>query len=248
MIEIGVPQGSILGPLLFLLYINDLPLVSNLITKLFADDTCLIFSSETLSSLQAIVNSEIAKIDKWMHSNKLSLNHSKTKFILVHSKKTFQSFNLYVNNNKIEQTKSYEYLGVTIDEKLNWKKQIKDVESKLSQACGAISRIRPYVDQECLRTLYFGHAYSFLQYAILAWGSASETNLSRINILHNRLLRLMSLHGPLNDFELNINELYANLRLLKFKDIYKLETAKFMHRSVNGNLPSSFDSYFFTEK
>ena len=54
----------------------------------------------------------------------------------------------------------------------------------------------------------------------------------------------MSLRRPLNDFELNINELYANLRLLKFKDIYKLETAKFMHRSVNGNLPSSFDSYF----
>ena len=107
-----------------------------------------------------------------------------------------------------------------------------------------MSRIRPLVDQECLRTLYFGHAYSSLQYAILAWGSVSNSKLKRINVLHNRLLRLMSLHGPLNEIDLNINELYGNLRLLKFSDIYKLETAKFMHRCTNGNLPKSFDSYF----
>ena len=84
-----------------------------------------------------------------MQSNRLSLNHSKTKFMLVHSKKSYQHFNLYINNNRIERTKTYEYLGVTIDEKLSWSNQIKDVESKLSQACGAISRIRPLVDQEC---------------------------------------------------------------------------------------------------
>ena len=118
------------------------------------------------------------------------------------------------------------------------------IESKLSQACGAIARIRPYVDQECLRTLYYGYAYPFLQYAFLAWGSATQTNLRRINVLINRILHLMSLHGPLNDFELSNNELYNNLNLLKFEDIYFLETAKFMHKCTNGSLPDSFESYF----
>ena len=106
-IDIGVPQGSILGPLLFLIYINDLPLVSDLITKLFADDTCLVFSSKDLNLLQIKINSEILKIENWLHSNKLSLNHQKTKFMLIHSKRSHLDLNLYINDNKIEQVNSF---------------------------------------------------------------------------------------------------------------------------------------------
>ena len=127
--------------------------------------------------------------------------------MLVHSKRSNLAFNLYINNNKIDQINSFEYLGVTIDEKLRWSDHIKFVGTKLSQACGAISRIRPFVDQDCLRTLYFGHAYSFLQYAILAWGSATKTALRSIAVLQNRVLRLLALHGPLDGIELNNNEL-----------------------------------------
>ena len=118
---------------------------------------------------------------------------------------------------------------MTIDDKLKWVNHIKFIETKLSQACGAIWRIRPFVDQDCLRALYFGHAYTYLQYAILAWGSTSESNLKRVKVLQNRVLRLMALHGPLDGVELNNNELYANLNLLKLSDIHRLETAKFMH-------------------
>ena len=191
-----------------------------------------------------MINSELAKIENWLRSNKLSLNHSKTKFMLVHSKRSHLAFNLYINNNKISQITSYEYLGVTIDDKLRWVNQIKYIETKLSQACGAISRIRPFVDQACLRALYFGHAYTYLQYAILAWGSTFDSNLQHIKVLQNRVLRMLALHGPLEGVELNNNELYANLNLLKLCDIHRLETAKFMHRCTNGTLPLSFESYF----
>ena len=98
-----------------------------------------------------MINSEISKIENWLHSNKLSLNHTKTKFMLIHSKRSNLAFNLYINNNKISQVSSFEYLGVKIDEKLKWKNEINFVETKLSQACGAISRVRPFVDQDCLR-------------------------------------------------------------------------------------------------
>ena len=106
------------------------------------------------------------------------------------------------------------------------------------------ARIRPFVDQECLRTLYYGHAYSFLEYAVLAWGAASKSNLKRVSVLQNRVLRLMALHGPLKDVELNKREIYANLQLSNFEDIYQLETSKFMHRCCKGTLPKSFESYF----
>ena len=164
--------------------------------------------------------------------------------MLIHSKRSNLSLNLYINNHKIKQVNSFEYLGIFIDDKLKWDKQIKSTESRLSQACGAMARIRPFVDTDCLRTLYYGHAYTYLQYAILAWGSATKTKLKRIQVLQNRVLRLLALHGPLSDIELNNNEIYANLQLLKFPDIYHLETAKFMHRCVNGNLPKSYYSYF----
>ena len=145
---------------------------------------------------------------------------------------------------KIDQVKCFEYLGVFIDENLTWSKQIKHVESKLSQACGAISKIRHIVYRDCLRVLYFGHAYTYLQYSVLAWGAASNTKLIKINTLQNRILRQLVLHGPLSDVELNNNELYANVQVLKFPDIYRLETAKFMHKCVNGTLPLSFNNYF----
>ena len=100
-LNIGVPQGSVLGPLLFLLYINDLPLASCLHAKLFADDTCLIFSAPTLDQFQIVINREMKKIDLWMASNKLSLNYSKTKYILIHRKNHCALLNLYINNKKI---------------------------------------------------------------------------------------------------------------------------------------------------
>ena len=103
---------------------------------MFADDSCLIFSADGLGELQVMINRELNKVDQWMASNKLTLNYSKTKFMLVHRKNKQPLLNLYVRDHKIEQVKTIEYLGIKIDEKLNWSEQIKNVETKLSQACG----------------------------------------------------------------------------------------------------------------
>ena len=243
-IEIGVPQGSVLGPLLFLLYINDLPLASKIIIKMSADDTCLVFSAASLDELQIKINREINKIDNWMTSNKLTLNYSKTRFMLTHRKKEKPLLNLYINNNKIEQVSTFEYLGITIDENLNWGEHIKTVESKLSQACGAIARLRHHVDLRCLRAMYFGHAYSHLQYSILAWSSIPKTRLKRLNVLHNRLIRLMTLHGSLDGLNFTNVELFKSAGLLNFEEICELELAKFMHRAVNNTLPSTIIDHF----
>ena len=109
----GVPQGSILGPLLFLLYVNDLPNTSSLLTfHLFADDTNLYFSSKNLSHLEAILNRELNSVAEWMKCNRLALSISKTNFILSHSSK------LKIDDVLIKQVNSTKYLGITFDSNL----------------------------------------------------------------------------------------------------------------------------------
>ena len=186
-VELGVPQGSILGPLLFLIFINDLPGASPLLTKLFADDTCLLFSAKSISSLQQIANNEISKVENWMISNKLTLNHTKTKFMIISKRGRNAAINLSINDHQIEQVDSIEYLGITIDSKLNWNKQIKYVESTLSTACGIMSKLRHFVPYDCLRSYYYGKVYSCLQYAVLAWGGCNASSLQKLMFYTIRL-------------------------------------------------------------
>ena len=136
----GVPQGSTLGPLLFLIYINDLPLISNFSTRLFADDTCLIMTDSNLKLLNKKVNMEINKVSQWMNLNKLKLNYDKCKYILFKpsNKKIDDNITFQIsltNSIKLEQVKSFKYLGVVLDEKLKWTNHIQLLCKKLAQVC-----------------------------------------------------------------------------------------------------------------
>ena len=238
-IKYGVPQGSTLGPLLFLLYINDLPEASNFKIILFADDTCLHLSHGDPRVLELLCNLYLNDIDDWFKANKLTTNLKKaSKFMLTCPNSNIQidNFNLKMGSVNLERVSEMEYLGVVIDCNINWRSQINILTSKLSRSAGVISKLRYYFDTKVLLSVYYAIVYSYLQYGILCWATANQSDLAFLNTTHNRIMRYIgnSLRRS------NITDIYLNMRVLKLDDIFELELAKFMYRFQNNTLPRPF--------
>ena len=168
----GVPQGSILGPLLFSLYINDFrKCLSFSEAIMFADDTTLLFKEKSMDSLKLKVNSELSSAAEWLAENKLSLNVKKTKFMCFDtSRSTSSNFDISISNEKLEQVKSQKFLGVIFDDKLMWKDHINMIISRLNSCLGASRRARPYLNKASLMTIYHSLMQSHVNYCVTPWG------------------------------------------------------------------------------
>jgi hypothetical protein len=157
-ISCGVPQGSVLGPLLFLLYINDLPYCSNrLVFHLFADDTNIFFSSKNLDLIQTTLNIELKNVSQWLNANRLALNIEKTNFIVFHSpkKKPHKVLSICIDNQSIREATSVKYLGVLIDSTLSWRPHISELSKKIAKSVGIISKLRHYLNTDILISIYY---------------------------------------------------------------------------------------------
>ena len=157
-ITCGVPQGSVLGPLLFLIYINDLPSISKVLSfYLFADDTNIYFSSHDLFSLQKIMNRELKKVKKWLDANQLGLNADKTNFVIFHSpqKRIEEQVIIKFMKKKVTRTTAVKFLSVLLDARLSWKPHITELSKKLARTVGIFCKVRHLVPLETLKVLYF---------------------------------------------------------------------------------------------
>ena len=242
-LDIGVPQGSVLGPLLFLLFINDLPNCSKFKVLLFADDTCLSLESNNFKQLQKEANKELKKINRWLTINKLTLNISKSKFMIVkrHTKDNIENVQLKINGKKLERCSSYKYLGIYIDEKLEWKTHVKYVCEKVGRASGMLARLRYCVNRDLLKEVYYALVSSHLSYCNIVWGKASKGVLKPLVQLHEKIIRIMSF-CPYGTHE--TAHIFADMNILNINQINTLEKAKFIYKHQNNKLPSSFDDYF----
>ena len=185
-ISCGVSHGSVLGPLLFLLYINDLSKISKKLTFfLFADDTNIYYESSSLLDIQKSVNKELRKVRKWLESNCLALNLDKTNFVIFRSTqhKAETQINIKFDRKKVSQETCVKFLSVLLDSTLSWKLHLIELSKKLSRAVGLLYKIRHYTPLETFKLLYFGIFYPFLSYGVQMWGFTYPTLLNPVFIL-----------------------------------------------------------------
>ena len=195
-ITCGVPQGSVLGPLLFLLYINDLPNISKKLTFfLFADDTNIYYESNDLIELEKTVNHELRQLSLWLNLNRLALNIGKTNFVIFRAKKPlYHNVTLLMNRKAIEQKEVVKYLGVLVDEHLNWHHQITNTSKKISRGIGIICKLKNCISVQLQKSLYYSLVYSHLSYGIQVWGSAGSSDLEKLLVLQKKAVRIMTGH------------------------------------------------------
>ena len=237
----GVPQGGILSPLLFLIYINDIVNVSRLINfALFADDTTVTKSGNDVAQLCQEVSRELSKLQVWFNINRLSLNVTKTNFMVFGKARTVVNPHVSINGLVIQRVSHTKFLGVLLDDKLRWNEQIKHVSGKIAKASAILFKVKDVLDIMSMKLIYFAIVHSHLNYCVEVWANTYESNLQCIVVLQKRCIRTVCKV----DYRAHTDQLFANLKVLKFNDIVRLMSLLVMHKAYYCQLPVQLQNRF----
>ncbi len=240
----GVPQGSILGPLLFLLFINDMPKnIGNSTVDMYADDTLIYVSHKDVDVIEKYLNEDLACLGKWLDDNLMKVNVSKTKVMLLgtNSKTSkIDDINVFMNNTRVEKVNCFKYLGVTIDANLKWTDHVNNVYRKMCNSLGIMRRIKPFIPQSSLVTIYNTMFLPHLDYGIIVWSNCGDSQLNKIQKLQNTAMRII-LSAP---FRTHINDMLRTLGFMDVRSRISYVTGCMMYKVLNGMAPSYLNDSF----
>ena len=245
-VKCGVPQGSILGPLLFLIYVNDMHFsVPKLNVVMFADDTNLFVSGSDYKTIFKIMNEQLSLIETWFSANKLSLNTEKTKYTMFCSKNMEEILplklpKLSIGDKEVNRTRYTKFLGILIDENLTWDNQLNAVASKVSSQIGIISKGRKFLNNHAMKMLYFSFINPYLTYGNIVWGSVQKSKLNKIHTLQKRAVRIVS-HAPRGSHS---RPLMIENKILNIYEINLFNFYKLMHKVYNNEVPDCIQEKF----
>lgn len=248
-ISCGIPQGSILGPLFFILYINDLPeCLQNSSSRMFADDTNLTISGVSMEEVESAMNDDLDRVKSWLKANRLSLNVAKTEFLLIGSNYKLNNLDkqpsIKIEASNIKQVSHSKMLGVSIDNHLSWAKHIDEISKKVSSGIGVLRRVRDFVDRETLISIYNALIRPHFGYCSEVWDNLGQGLSKRLQILQNRAARII----------LNWSNDSPHLEALAALGWVTLETqrvktkSKTMFKVLKGQAPTCLTEHFKFKK
>ena len=238
----GVPQGSILGPLCFSLFINDLPLAVEAHTVLFADDAAFVLTSSSLEGLHLKIKKLFSDLESYLKVNMLIPNSRKSKLMFFTSRPSPNLPDFLFSGEVIEWVKEFKYLGLTLTNALSYARHINNITLNISRVTGTLVGLKDFIPTYVMIKLYYALALPYISNHLIVWGSAPASHLSRLKARVNNLLRMILGVEWINGIpQLSSEEMYKELKILRLHSQYKYNLFKFLKQLIRGQFPDLYD-------